>query len=174
MVQSSDCRHIESVFAVLLRESDSFQKQKDNRTTPISCIYAIGVPTSILMAYYRCGALYRLFLLGFCQNLLRDRRNHLHTFFLHITHRIGDATVQIVYSKMLMPIWLKRQIILNILQRQGRAMTATEIAQATRRMGNVSYILSSREVVGCITKLNPKFCLFDIIEGNPNKYKIYV
>ena len=30
--------HIESVFAVLTKKSDSFKKQKDDRTTPISCI----------------------------------------------------------------------------------------------------------------------------------------
>lgn len=73
-----------------------------------------------------------------------------------------------------MPIYHKRQLIKEILQTSGRAMTAAEISQATRRRGIICEILSSREVVGCITKLNPKFCIFDIIEGNPNRYKLYV
>ena len=109
---------------------------------------------------------------GFYHNLLVNERNHLHTFFLHITHRIGDATVHICMQRI--PIYYKRQLIKEILQTSGRAMTAAEISQATRRRGIICEILSSREVVGCITKLNPKFCIFDIIEGNPNKYKIYV
>ena len=30
----------------------------------------------------KCGVLHRLFSLGFCQNLVVDKRNQLHTFFL--------------------------------------------------------------------------------------------
>ena len=90
-----DSRHIESVFAVLTKKSDSFKKQKDIRTTPISCIVMCDYAfLGIYLILFKCGALYRLFLLGFCQNLLRDKREKLHTFFLYITHRIGDATVK--------------------------------------------------------------------------------
>ena len=49
--------------------------QEGKRTTPISCIYAIGVSTPILIAYYRCGVLYRLFLHRSFHNLLTDKRN---------------------------------------------------------------------------------------------------
>ena len=69
-----------------------------------------------------------------------------------------------------LPICLKRQIINDILETATTAMTSAEISQeARRRMWNIS----SREVVGCITKLDSKLCLFDIIEGNPNKYKLF-
>jgi hypothetical protein len=72
-------------FAVLCRKSDSFTIDQRSRATPISCIYSIGVPTSILLAYYRCGALYRLFWSRFCQNLLLDRRKSSpHFLFLYI------------------------------------------------------------------------------------------
>ena len=70
-----DSRHIESVFAVLLRESDSFQKQKDIRTTPISCIVMCDYAfLGIYLILFKCGALYRLFLHRSFHNLLVDRR----------------------------------------------------------------------------------------------------
>lgn len=58
------------VFSQSLQENVVVFKAIGQRTAPISCIYAIGVPTSILIAYYRCGALYRLLSQGFTTTFL--------------------------------------------------------------------------------------------------------
>ncbi len=68
-----------------------FSVQEGERTTPISCIYAIDVSTSVLIAYYRCGVLYRLFLYGSFHNLRLDKRNHLHTFLFITIDTSGDG-----------------------------------------------------------------------------------
>ncbi|MBR5850775.1 MAG: hypothetical protein IKZ12_06940 [Alistipes sp.] len=48
-----------------------------------------------------CGALYRLFLLGFCQNLFVDKRESSpHFLFITTNHRTGDATVTKTLSVM--------------------------------------------------------------------------
>ena len=87
-------RHIESVFAVLCRKSDSFTKQKDNRTTPISCI-AMWLCSSLHIPHilFKCGALYRLFLLGFCQNLLLSKRKLFPHFLCILNGHFGNGDI---------------------------------------------------------------------------------
>ena len=48
---------LESVFASFVGNLTVSLLTKGVRATPISCICAIGVPTPIVSAYYRCGAL---------------------------------------------------------------------------------------------------------------------
>ena len=49
----------------------------------------------------RCGALYRLFLLGFCQSLFVDKWNQLHTFFFIYNAEVWSylAEVSCYYGK---------------------------------------------------------------------------
>ena len=68
------------------KEIWQFQKAIGQRTTPISCIYAIGVSLHQCIAVYRCGAIVSFIIARFCQNLFVDERNQLHTFFFIIIH----------------------------------------------------------------------------------------
>ena len=90
---------LESVFAVLNRKCGSFQKQKDNEQH--SFLVYVWVYWHILcqcLTHYRCGALYRLFLLRFYHNLLFNKRNHLHTFFFYKS-LLGGGRVNITTMK---------------------------------------------------------------------------
>ena len=54
-LQSSDCRHIESVFRALNRKCGSFHKSGDQRIALISCIYAIGTLCANILLYTGVG-----------------------------------------------------------------------------------------------------------------------
>ena len=66
----------------LYNEIWQFQKEKRQRMTLISCLdYGKGyVQCSHTPYLLKCGVLHRLFSLGFCQNLVVDKRNQLHTW----------------------------------------------------------------------------------------------
>ena len=71
-------------FAILVRESDNFHKQKDNRTAPASCIYAVGMLYTNMLLYTGVGHCFVCFLLGFCQNLLTDKRESTPHFLVFV------------------------------------------------------------------------------------------
>ena len=63
--------------------------------TLISCLdYGKGyVQCSHTPYLLKCGVLHRLFSLGFCQNLVVDKRNQLHTFLFITSRRGTDDTI---------------------------------------------------------------------------------
>ena len=92
-MQSIDCiRHIESVFAVLVRKCGSFQERGQTDGTHFLYSYR-AMPSLAYTILFKCGALYRLFSQGYFHNLLTNKRESSPHFLFIITNRIGDATV---------------------------------------------------------------------------------
>ena len=93
--------HILKVFFafVLVRKCGSFQ-ERGQRTALISCV-VVWLCTFLVCRYpilFRCGALYRLFSQRSFHNLLTNKRNQLHTFFLHITHRSWSCYGNVIWN----------------------------------------------------------------------------
>ena len=68
-------------------------KQKDNRTTPISCIYAIGMLYANVLLYTGVGHCIVCFGQGFVRTSYLINESHLHTFFLYTNTHIGGDMV---------------------------------------------------------------------------------
>ena len=91
-------RHITKVFSrSLLENVVIFKSKRITNSTHFLYSYVAVRYLRIYPILSKCGALYRLFLLGFYHNLLTDKRNQLHTFFLCKNHRsrswCGNQTI---------------------------------------------------------------------------------
>ena len=98
---NSPSLHIESVFAVLLRESDSFQESRATNSTHFLCSYVAMHFCCIYPILSKCGALYRLFDSGFVRTFLEIDGNHLHTFFLSNFNQYWRLLDRVIYEKII-------------------------------------------------------------------------
>ena len=85
-----DSRHIESVFAVLNRKSDSFQRRKGKRTALISCI--------VMWLCTLCAYTHTIQVWGYCivysctghsTTFFDVNESQPHTFFIYIIALFG-------------------------------------------------------------------------------------
>ena len=94
-------------FAVLCRKSDSFTKAKGyTNSTHFLCSYVATHSLCVYPILSKCGALYRLFLLGFCQNLLHSKRE------------INSTLSLFIYPTILELYGFERQFIINSKHKQ--------------------------------------------------------
>lgn len=77
-------RHTESVFALSLQRNLTVSKREKttNDTHFLFRLWQGRVLRTHIPYLSKCGVLHRLFSLGFCQNLVVDKRNQLHTSWL--------------------------------------------------------------------------------------------
>ena len=94
-------KHIWKCFRTIPnRESDSFQRRRDGRTALISCMVMWTMHPLCVPHTVQVWGIASFIFFGFCQSLLLDKRNQLHTFFFCLPCHWGcGRTNHLLYVK---------------------------------------------------------------------------